>query len=90
MPGLCTCGQPANTLLEILNRNFKIIIDKKRIRPKNSEVKYLQCDYYKFEKISKWKPKYNNKKDFYEALKITVNFYQKYFLNEKNNQIFFE
>jgi dTDP-glucose 4,6-dehydratase len=75
---------------KILNRNFKIIIDKKRIRPKNSEVKYLQCDYHKFEKMSKWKPKYNNKKDFYEALKITVNFYQKYFLNVKNNQIFFE
>ena len=75
---------------KILNKNFKIIVDKKRIRPKNSEVKYLQCDYSKLKKILKWKPKYNSKKNFYEALEITINFYKKYFTSEKNNQIFFE
>lgn len=75
---------------KILNRKFKIIIDKKRIRPKNSEVKYLQCDNSKYYKLLKWKPKYKNKKNFYEALKITINFYKQYFLNEKNNKIFLE
>jgi nucleoside-diphosphate-sugar epimerase len=77
-------------IMKILNRNFKIITDEKRIRPKNSEVKYLQCDYSKFKKILKWEPKYKGKKKFYEALEITTNFYKKYFTSEKNNQIFFE
>jgi dTDP-D-glucose 4,6-dehydratase len=75
---------------KILNRKFKIIIDKKRIRPKNSEVKYLQCDNSKCSKLLKWKPKYQNKKNFYEALKITINFYKGNFLNEKKNQMFLE
>jgi nucleoside-diphosphate-sugar epimerase len=75
---------------KILKKDFDITIDKKKIRPKKSEVKYLQCNYYKSSKILNWKPKFKNKKNFFLALKITVDFYKKNFLSLKNNSIYFD
>ena len=50
-----------------------IVTDKKRIRPKNSEVVRLLCDNTKLISNTNWKPKYN----FDDALKETVNWYLK-------------
>ncbi len=42
-----------------INPKIKIIIDKKRIRPKLSEVDRLLCDNTLILKKTSWKPKYN-------------------------------
>ncbi len=40
---------------KILNKKFKIKKDKKRIRPKNSEVYRLKCNNSKLKKLTSWK-----------------------------------
>ena len=52
-----------------LNIDKNIIIEKKRIRPKNSEVDKLICDNKKIRKSSLWKPKINIEK----GIENTVN-----------------
>ena len=60
------------------------IIDKKRIRPKKSEVDRLLSKNSKAKKLLKWKPKYVGRKGFYRALKITIN----WFKNPKNLNLY--
>ena len=60
----------------ILDKKVKVIIDKKRIRPKKSEVDRLLSKNLKAKKILGWKPKYAGKKGFYLALKITINWFK--------------
>ena len=40
---------------ETLRRDIKVVKDKKRIRPKNSEVERLLCDSSKIKEICGWK-----------------------------------
>jgi NAD dependent epimerase/dehydratase len=47
---------------KILNSKVKVIVDKKRIRPKYSEVERLKCNTSKLRKNIKWKPKHNLEK----------------------------
>ncbi len=42
---------------KISKKKIYIKIEKKRVRPKKSEVNKLQCDYQKIKKELKWKPK---------------------------------
>ena len=42
---------------KISKKKISIKIEKKRIRPKKSEVNKLQCDYQKIKRELKWKPK---------------------------------
>ena len=42
---------------KILKKRLLPVIDKKRIRPKKSEVSRLKCDCSKLKKITNWKPK---------------------------------
>ncbi len=49
----------ANTLINKINPETKIIIDKKRLRPKKSEVDELIGDNKKLMKLTSWKPIYN-------------------------------
>tara|TARA_B100000609_G_C17164809_1_gene408272 strand:- start:62 stop:1033 length:972 start_codon:yes stop_codon:yes gene_type:complete len=56
-----------------LNTSCKIILDKKRIRPENSEVFLLSADYKKLKKLTKYKPKYNFKK----GIEKTINWFLK-------------
>ena len=42
--------------------HVKIILDKKRVRPKKSEVLKLQSKNLKAKKLLSWKPKYVNRK----------------------------
>ena len=44
---------------KITSINKKVVIQKKRIRPKNSEVVRLLCDNSKFKREFNWKPKIN-------------------------------
>ncbi|OUU25790.1 MAG: NAD-dependent dehydratase [Candidatus Endolissoclinum sp. TMED37] len=43
---------------KILNKKLITIVEKKRVRPKKSEVFRLKCDCSKLKKITNWKPKY--------------------------------
>ena len=69
---------------EILDKKIKVTLDKKRIRPKKSEVDRLLSKNLKAKKILGWKPKYTGKKGFYRALKITIN----WFKNPKNLNLY--
>jgi len=58
---------------KILNKKFKIIVDKKRIRPRLSEVTRLKCDNRKIKKFTKWEPKY----DLDNGLRIFIDWLKK-------------
>jgi NAD dependent epimerase/dehydratase len=66
-------------ILDILkkdfNLKFKYVADKKRIRPKKSEVFRLLSSNKKANKLLKWKPKYNGLTGFKKALKKTIEWY---------------
>ncbi len=68
------------TIGKIMNTNYSIKKDKKRIRPKDSEVNRLICDNSKADKILKWKPKYFGKKGLVKGLEKTTN----WFTDQKN------
>tara|TARA_B100001123_G_scaffold433137_1_gene557276 strand:+ start:958 stop:1956 length:999 start_codon:yes stop_codon:yes gene_type:complete len=61
----------------ILNKNITVISDKKRIRPKKSEVNRLVSDNKKALKILNWKPIYSRESGFKEGLKKTVEWFTK-------------
>ena len=58
---------------KILKIKLKTSVEKKRIRPKKSEVSRLKCDNKKLKKITNWKPKY--KLD--DGLKKLINWLKK-------------
>ena len=57
------------------NLKFKHIVDKKRFRPKNSEVFILLSSNNKATKLLKLKPKYSGLAGFKRALKKTIEWY---------------
>lgn len=64
---------------EILNKKVKIVTEKKKIRPKNSEVRYLLCNNEKARRLLNWYPLAKSKKGLIKALKETIEFYKKNF-----------
>ena len=71
-------GETLNSIEKIMSRSVKVITDKKRIRPKKSEVNRLISSNLKAKKILKWKPKYSGKKGFILGLKNTIDWFKKY------------
>ena len=75
-------------ILTIIKKNFKInfklIVEKKRLRPKKSEVFRLLASNKKAKNYLKWKPKYRGIKGFKVALKKTLEWYR----NPKNLKYF--
>ena len=70
--------QIKNIIMEIskiLKINPKLIKDKKRFRPKNSEVNLLISNNKKAKKLIGWKPEYSNSNGFSEALKKTIDWF---------------
>ena len=66
------------------NYNFKIITDKKRLRPKKSEVFRLLASNKKAKKILRWKPKFEGKQGFKMSLRKTL----KWFNQKENLQLY--
>ena len=60
---------------ELMNVEINIQKDKKRVRPKISEVNRLWCDNSKSIKLLKWKPKFNGKEGFKKGLNKTIQWY---------------
>ncbi len=57
---------------KITNSNFKIAQDKKRLRPKKSEVEVLVGDNKLAKKFLKWKPRFSSSNNFNLGLKKTI------------------
>ena len=70
-------------ILKIENKKIKIQSEKKRIRPKNSEVLRLTASNLKAKKLLNWSPEINNEKMFYLSLSKTI----KWFKNNKRNYL---
>lgn len=67
-------------ICKILKINPILIKDKKRFRPKKSEVKILISNNDKARKLLNWKPKYTGSKGLEKSLKETIKWF-----NRKNN-----
>lgn len=76
-------------ILKILKNDFqfdfRIRVNKERLRPKKSEVYRLIASNSKAKKLLKWKPKYNGLNGFKEGLEKTIKWYR-----EPNNLKYFK
>lgn len=61
-------GDLAKELIKQINPNAKIIQDKKRIRPKNSEVERLLGSNDKIKLLTDWRPNYSFEKGLAETI----------------------
>lgn len=68
-------GDLAKKIAKLMKKEVNIITDKKRLRPKLSEVERLKSDYSKAKKLLKWKPKYEGKKGFDMGMQKTIEWY---------------
>ena len=71
-----TIEKLVNTLINIINRNAKILIDEDRFRPEKSEVYRLLGSNSKIKKLTEWQPEY----DLISGLEETVAWFK-----DKNN-----
>lgn len=60
--------QVIEKVVKILNKEIKVVVDRKRVRPGKSEVQRLCADITRARKLLKWEPKV----DFDNGLKITT------------------
>jgi nucleoside-diphosphate-sugar epimerase len=67
-------------IAEVMNAEIKIINDKQRLRPKESEVERLWADNSKAKDLFGWEPKYGNREGLSKGLRETA----KWFLDSKN------
>ncbi|MFC1517588.1 SDR family NAD(P)-dependent oxidoreductase [Candidatus Margulisiibacteriota bacterium] len=65
-----TVGELADKIISLIDKNIKIISDKSRVRPEDSEVFKLICNNEKAKKIMGWAPKYSLE----DGLKETIQF----------------
>ena len=72
---------------KITGIKIKIVLDSKRVRPKESEVKLLKTSNQKAKKILNWKPKLNGKRGFEIGLNNTINWVEDNKKLFSNNQI---
>lgn len=73
-----------NKISKITKIKKKIDSEKKRIRPKKSEVDRLCASNIKAKKILNWKPKYEGIRGFEKGLKLTIEWFKKETINEKS------
>tara|TARA_B100001564_G_C20647281_1_gene675021 strand:- start:220 stop:1221 length:1002 start_codon:yes stop_codon:yes gene_type:complete len=66
-----------NIISKIEKRKVRVITDKKRLRPNNSEILRLTASNVKAKKFLNWKPKINNIKKFEIFIKDTIEWYKK-------------
>lgn len=66
----------ARLIAKIMNVKIQFDIDKKRIRPKTSEVNFLLASNKKAKKILNWQPKFLGINGLEKGLKITINWFK--------------
>lgn len=85
-----TIKETVKMIAKIIGTNITVELDKKRIRPKKSEVDRLLSKNTKAKKILKWKPKFVKKAGFYKGLEKTIEWFKnpqnlKHYKNNKYN-----
>ncbi|MDA7838238.1 NAD-dependent 4,6-dehydratase LegB [Candidatus Pelagibacter sp.] len=73
-------GDTVKLIAKIMNTDIKIISERARLRPVNSEVERLWADNSKAYKLFGWSPEYGQSEGFEKGLKETV----KWFSDPKN------
>jgi NAD dependent epimerase/dehydratase len=63
-----TIGDLAETIIQQVNPNAKLICEEQRVRPEKSEVMQLLCDNRRAAELAGWKPEYTLE----EGLSITI------------------
>lgn len=66
-------GDTLNLIKEIMGSDVQFITDKKRLRPKNSEVQRLWCDNTKIKNLVGFEPHYSIKQGLEETIKWFTN-----------------
>jgi len=66
-----------NLILNETNKDIKVVLEKKRVRPKNSEVSRLCCSSKLAKKLLNWTPKYNGEKGLKIGIKKTIEWFSK-------------
>ena len=66
-----------NIISKIEKKKIRILTDKNRIRPINSEILRLTASNLKAKKFLKWTPEINNMKSFEKFIKVTLDWYKK-------------
>ena len=69
-------GDTVNLIAEIMNVDIDIELDKKRIRPINSEVNRLFGDNSLLRKYTNWEPEYSSLDGFRKGLEQTIKWFQ--------------
>lgn len=67
-----------NLILDLTKKDVKIVTEKQRIRPENSEVERLYCDNSKIRELTNWKSEYNLKKGLAETIAWSENYIHQY------------
>ena len=62
-------GELANKIIRKINSETKVVLDKQRVRPKDSEVMRLLGSNEKIKELSGWKPKYSLDRGLDETIK---------------------
>ena len=70
-------GELANLILNIMNSDKKISLEKKRQRPSKREVQILKSSNNKLKKLLKWSPKYKGIKGLERGLSKTIDWFSK-------------
>ncbi len=68
-------GETVEIISELIGKKVPLNTDKERIRPEKSEVVRLWADNSKAKKQFAWKPEYEGREGFKEALRRTIDWY---------------
>lgn len=63
-------------IMKIIGKDVRILKDKKRVRPENSEVNRLRADNSLAQKLLGWKPKYAKKSGLEKGLLATIEWFK--------------
>lgn len=73
-------GRTAEIIANCMNKELKIKLDQKRLRPKNSEVERLYGDNRLLKSLTNWEPSYSGINGFKQGVKETID----WFSNKEN------
>lgn len=70
-------GRTAEIIANCMNKELKIELDQKRLRPKNSEVERLYGDNRLLKSLTDWEPSYSGINGFKQGIKETIDWFSK-------------
>ena len=68
-------GDTAETIARLMQKDVNIILDPKRMRPKNSEVERLYSSNSKAKEVLNWSPRYPGREGLEKGLKKTIDWF---------------